>query len=328
MPSLTCTVTQEKWPIDGSFRISRGRKTDAEVVIVTLSDGALVGRGEAVPYGRYGESVSSVMREIKAIIPQVEAGLDRAALLTRLPAGAARAAIDGALWDLEAKRFDRPVFDLAGMGALQPVLTCYTISLDEPDKMAAAALDAQNHPLLKLKLGGGSDHEAMRSVRCALPAHRLVVDANEAWGEDTLPSLIETAHDCNIELVEQPLPAGQDDFLHDFSSPVPLCADESFHTLDDLEAIALKYQAINIKIDKTGGLTHALEVLVAARLHDLKLMVGCMVSTSLAMAPAFVLTPCADWVDLDGPLLLAKDRDHGLVANEGLLSPPSRLLWG
>ena len=330
MSGIKCSVTRQKWPIDGPFRISRGSKTHAEVVLFEITHGSLTGRGEAVPYTRYGESVKSVLGQIKDTIPAVQAGLTRLDLLKVLPAGAARNAIDAALWDIEAKTRNQPVSYIAGFGELKPVVTCYTISLDTPEKMSKAALEAQYHPLLKLKLGGGleNDRDAMRAVRRVLPQHRLVVDANEGWTQGTLFPLLDIALECNIELVEQPLPADQDDLLREITSPVPLCADESFHTLDDLPAMGEKYHAINIKTDKTGGLTHALSILMAARSTNLKIMVGCMVSTSLAMAPAFVLSSMAQWVDLDGPLLLAKDREPGLVAHNGVLSPPERELWG
>lgn len=330
MSSYKLSVSRQKWPINGSFRISRGAKTHAEVVYVEIEYEGNIGKGEAVPYARYGESPKSVIQQIKAVKPQITTGISRLDLLKAMPPGAARNAIDAALWDLEAKILNQPASVIANLGLLPPVLTCYTISLDEPEKMAAAALSAQYHPLLKLKLGGSLklDRAAMRAVRSALPQHRLVIDANEGWTEDSLFPLLDTAYECQIELVEQPLPADRDEILADFSPPVPLCADESFHTINDLPEIAEKYQAINIKTDKTGGLTHALAVEIAARNAGLKIMVGCMVATSLAMAPAFLLTPQADWVDLDGPLLLSKDRDYGLSAHNGVISPPDRELWG
>lgn len=330
MPRFKLSVSRQKWPINGSFRISRGSKRHAEVVYIEIKNGDEIGRGEAVPYARYGETTKSVILQIKEMSKALEAGISRLDLLKQMPPGAARNAIDAALWDLEAKRINQPPSVLANLGELSPVLSCYTISLDQPEKMAEAALRAQYHPLLKLKLGGtlAADQAAMRAVRRALPQHRLVVDANEGWTEDTLFPLLDTAYDCGIELVEQPLPGDRDHILLDFAPLVPLCADESFHTIDDITAIAEKYQAINIKTDKTGGLTHALAVLIAARNANLKVMIGCMVGTSLGMAPAFVLTKDADWVDLDGPLLLMKDRDHGLTAHNGILTPPDRLLWG
>lgn len=330
MPSCKISVSRQKWPINGSFRISRGVKRHAEVVYLEITRDGQTGRGEAVPYARYGETTKSVINQIKEMSDDLEVGLTRHELLTAMPAGAARNAIDAALWDIEAKHFNQPPSVLANLGELTPVLSCFTISLDTPEKMSEAALRAQYHPLLKLKLGGGleNDRRAMNSIRRALPLHRLVIDANEGWTEDTIFPLLDTAYDCNIELVEQPLPTDRDEFLTGINSPVPLCADESFHTIDDIENIATKYQAINIKTDKTGGLTHALAVLMAARNANLKIMVGCMVGTSLAMAPAFVLTKGADWVDLDGPLLLQKDRDYGLSEHNGILTPPDRALWG
>lgn len=330
MSDVKCTVTRQKWPINGQFRISRGSKTHADVVYVEIRKGDIIGRGEAVPYARYGETVKSVIRDIKAEAKNIAAGATRLDLVRLMQAGAARNALDAALWDIEAKTQNQPPAILTGMGELKPVLSCFTISLDTPENMAAAALKAQYNPLLKLKLGGGlqADQAAMQAVRRALPQHRLVVDANEGWTRGSIFPLLDTASECRIELVEQPLPANQDDILADLDPDVPICADESFHTLDDIEKIQTKYQAINIKTDKTGGLTHGLGVLLAARSAGLRVMVGCMVGTSLAMAPAFVLTPFADWVDLDGPLLLAKDREGGLIAHNGVLTPPSRDLWG
>ena len=330
MSSFKFSVTRQKWPIDGHFRISRGAKRHAEVVYLELTKENITGKGEAVPYARYGETPKSVIQQIKDMASKLEHGMTRLDLVGAMPAGAARNAIDSALWDIEAKRHNQPPSILLNSGPLKPVLSCYTISLDTPEKMAQAALKSQYHPLLKLKLGGGleQDRQAMLAIRRALPLHRLVVDANEGWTQGTLFPLLDTAYDCKIELVEQPLPVDQDDILQDLAPSVPICADESFHTIEDLKAIANKYQAINIKTDKTGGLTHALSVLIAAKSANLKIMVGCMVGTSLAMAPAFVLAQDADWVDLDGPLLLLKDRGHGLTAHNGILTPPDRELWG
>ncbi|GJM02555.1 MAG: dipeptide epimerase [Rhodomicrobium sp.] len=330
MSRYRLSVTRQKWPINGSFRISRGSKRYAEVVYVEITYGDFKGCGEAVPYARYGETTKSVIHQIKDISPAIEQGLTRLELVKTMPPGAARNAIDAALWDLEAKSLNQPAALLANIEQVPPVLTCYTISLNTAEKMAEAALQAQYHPLLKLKLGAGlkEDRAAMLAVRRALPQHRLVIDANEGWTEDTLFPLMDTAYECGIELIEQPLPVSRDEILRDLDPMLPICADESFHTIDDLEEIAEKYQAINIKTDKTGGLTHALAVHIAARNLGLKIMVGCMVGTSLAMAPAFLLSADADWVDLDGPLLLQKDRPFGLSAHNGILTPPERELWG
>ncbi len=330
MSQRKITVSRQKWPINGTFRISRGTKRSAEVVYVEIKDGDIVGRGEAVPYARYGETPRSVIKQIKQMSKHIEGGMTRLQLIAFMAPGAARNAIDAALWDIEAKMINQPASALANVGILKPVLTAYTISLDTPENMAKAALEAQYHPLLKLKLGGGlaSDRSAMITVRHALPQHRLIVDANEAWTADSLFPLLDTAYECNIELVEQPLPVNSDQLLSSFTPPVPICADESFHTIDDIEIIKERYQAVNIKIDKTGGLTHALAVQIAARDADLKIMIGCMVASSLAMAPAYVLTGDADWVDLDGPLLLSTDREHGLQTHNGVIYPPERELWG
>lgn len=330
MAQRKLSVTRQKWPINGTFRISRGSKSKAEVIVVELTEAGIKGRGEAVPYARYDETCKSVIKEIKAIAPHIENGLTRLQLLSFMAPGAARNAIDAALWDLEAKLINQPASSIANMGELKPVITAYTLSLDTPSNMANAALSAQYHPLLKLKLGGDllQDQAAMVAVRRALPQHRLIVDANEAWTPESIFPLLDTAYECGIELIEQPLPTHMDHMLANISPQVPLCADESFHTIEDLETIQKRYQAVNIKIDKTGGLTYALAVMIAAKNANLKIMIGCMVASSLAIAPAFILTRDADWVDLDGSLLLSKDREHGLKAHNGILDPPSRELWG
>ncbi len=330
MSDISCTVTRQKWPINGQFRIARGSKTHAEVVYLEIKKGHIVGRGEAVPYAHYGENPKSVIKEIKSQFPKLKTGLNRLDLLHSMPAGAARNAIDAALWDIEAKEANQPPTLLASMGDPGPVLSCFTISLDTAEKMSKAALASQYHPLLKLKLGGGleNDRAAMLGVRRALPQHRLVIDANEGWTEGTVFPLLDTALECNIELVEQPLPSDQDDILVDLDHPVPICADESFHTIDDLETISAKYQAINIKIDKTGGLTHALAVHYAAKNAGLKIMIGCMVGTSLGMAPAMLLGQGPDIIDLDGPLWLTQDRDFGITYEGRRMYFPSADLWG
>ena len=245
-----------------------------------------------------------------------------------MPAGAARNAIDCALWDFEAKTSGRRVHELAGLSAPAPVTTCFTISLGTPDEMAAKARAAAHRPLLKLKLGGSGDAERVAAVRAAVPQARLVADANEAWTIDQLPALMQACRRARIELVEQPLPAGQDDALATLERLVPLCADESVHTAADLPRLARLYDAVNIKLDKTGGLTEALAMSAAAQAAGLKIMMGCMVGTSLGMAPALLLAQRAAWVDLDGPLLLASDREHGLRYDGGTVFPPEAALWG
>jgi L-alanine-DL-glutamate epimerase-like enolase superfamily enzyme len=326
-PSSAATMidaTAESWPIAGRFVISRGAKTEAVVVVATVGDGRHTGRGEAVPYARYGETVEAVLAQIRsATTPLTRADLGRA-----MPAGAARNALDCALWDLEAKAAGLPVAELAGLMPPGPVTTCYTLSLDTPDAMAARAHAVAHLPLLKLKLGGEGDAERMAAVRAARPDARLVADANEAWTADQLQPLLAAAAASRFELIEQPLPADNDAVLAHVPHPLPVCADESAHTRADLARIAGRYEAVNIKLDKAGGLTEALAMVAAARDHGLDVMVGCMVATSLAMAPAFLLAQGARWADLDGPLLLARDRDNGLLVRHGVVEPPGSALWG
>ncbi|HEY4200965.1 MAG TPA: N-acetyl-D-Glu racemase DgcA [Devosiaceae bacterium] len=321
-------VAIKRFPIAGSFVISRGAKTEAAVVTATVSDGALFGRGECVPYARYGETVESTAAALEVMAQSVADGLDRRQLQQAMPAGAARNALDCALWDLEAKRAGRRVAELAGLGHPAPVVTAFTISLGTPDSMAAAALRARHLPLLKLKLGGEGDVERLEAVRVAVPGARLVVDANEAWTPAMLEAHFAACAALGVELIEQPLPAGADAALAEIAHPVPVCADESIHGLTSLAELGGRYEAINIKLDKTGGLTEALELATAARAAKLDIMVGCMVGTSLAMAPALLLAGFARWVDLDGPLLLAADRTHGLRYVDGVAQPADVELWG
>jgi L-alanine-DL-glutamate epimerase-like enolase superfamily enzyme len=328
MPAaLKVEAAVETWPIAGTFVISRGAKREAAVVLARLSDGTSAGRGECCPYARYGETVDGVRGAIAAL-GEVHS---RAELLQRMPAGAARNAVDCALWDWEAKRAGTSAATLAGLPALRPVTTAYTISLGAPAEMAAKAA-ASGMPLLKLKLGGttqsGDDAERLRRVRAACPATRLIADANEAWSPDALPGLMAVAAETGLELIEQPLPAGADKALEEIERRVPVCADESLHTRAELTDLARRYDAINIKLDKAGGLTEALALAAAARAAGLRIMVGCMVATSLAMAPALLLAQDADWVDLDGPLLLARDRHPGLFYEGALVHPPLPELWG
>ncbi len=319
----------ERWPVAGRFTISRGSLTLIEVVVVTVSGDGQSGRGEAVPYARYGESVASVLTQLRSVAGEVAAGLDRAGLRARLPAGSARNALDAALWDLEARQTGRPVWALAGLPAPQPLVTAYTLSLDTPEVMGRAARKEADRPLLKLKLGGGdADVERLAAVRAGAPDARLIVDANEGWQAGELERLIAACAAAGVELIEQPLPAGADEALCGLSSPVAICADESVHDLGTLDRIMGRYDTINIKLDKTGGLTEALLLRQAARERGLGIMVGCMVSTSLAMAPAMLVAQDADVVDLDGPLLLARDRSPAIRYERSLMHPPSPALWG
>lgn len=322
-PSLEIAV--ETFPIAGAFTISRGTRTEATVVLATLRDGSSVGRGEAVPYARYGESVASVVAQMRAIpVPQ-----SRAELMTALPAGAARNALDCAFWDLEAKRSGVPVAQLAAVPtSTAPLMTCFTLSLDRPDAMAGKAREAADKRLLKIKLGAEGDAERMRAIRAARPDARLVADANEGWRIADLAELLAVAAETGFELIEQPLPAGKDEALRGLARPVAVCADESAHTSADVARVAGLYDAINIKLDKAGGLTEALEMLAVARSAGLKVMVGCMLATSLAMAPAWLLATKAAWIDLDGPLLLAGDRAPGITYLGDQMLPPPSALWG
>ncbi len=324
MPHPSISATAETWPIAGRFVIARGAKTEAVVIVASVSDGRLTGRGEAVPYARYGETIEGTLASIRAL-PAVAS---RQELARSLPPGAARNAVDCALWDWEAKALGSPAYALAGLAPPAAVTTCYTLSLDTAEAMADKARSVRHLPILKLKLGGEGDAARMAMVRQARPDARLVADANEAWSPADVERLLAAAAAAGIELIEQPLPAGEDEMLARIPHPVAICADESVHTLADLPRLAGRYDAINIKLDKAGGLTEALALAEAARAADFRIMVGCMVSTSLAMAPALLLAQDADWVDLDGPLLLARDREHGLVIRDGVIAPPSRELWG
>jgi L-alanine-DL-glutamate epimerase-like enolase superfamily enzyme len=322
--ALKVEASVETWPIAGTFTISRGAKREAEVVVARVTDGTSSGRGECCPYARYGETVEGVRQSILAQ-GQVRS---RAELLQRMPAGAARNALDCALWDWGAKRAGARAAAMAGLPPLHPVTTAYTISLAAPEEMAAKAAAAPSMPLLKLKLGGAGDAERMRRVRAACPRTRLIADANEAWTPPILPELMAVAVETGLELIEQPLPAGADAALAGIDHRVPVCADESLHTRVELADLARLYDAVNIKLDKAGGLTEAIALAAAARAAGLRVMVGCMVATSLAMAPALLLAQAADWVDLDGPLLLARDRSPGLVYDGALIHPPPPELWG
>jgi L-alanine-DL-glutamate epimerase-like enolase superfamily enzyme len=318
----------ERWPIAGRFVIARGAKTEAEVVVAELVAGAHCGRGEAVPYARYGETTEGVLQQIEAARDALEAGAERGVLQDLLPAGAARNALDCALWDLEAKQAGARAWTLAGRARLDPVKTSFTLSLDAPDAMAEAARAHARWPMLKLKIGAADHLDRIAAVRAAAPRTRLVVDANEALAFDELVRLAPELARLDVKLLEQPLPASDDEALEGFASPVPLCADESLHTRAELAACARRYRAVNIKLDKAGGLTEALALKAAAQALGLEIMAGCMVSTSLAMAPALILAQGARFVDLDGPLLLAADRTPGLPISGALIEPPSPELWG
>lgn len=318
------TATVETFPIEGTFTISRGAKREAVVVVASISDGRHTGRGECTPYARYGETVDGVAEAIRSY----RGPLDRTALQAAVKPGAARNAIDCALWDLEAKSSGKRIHGLAGLPAPAPLTTAFTLSLGAPDEMAAKARAAADKPLLKIKLGGADDVSRLNAIRAARPDARIIVDANEGWTGETLPSMMRAAHSAGVELIEQPLPAGRDGALANRERLVPVCADESLHTRADLARLATLYDAVNIKLDKTGGLTEALLLRDEAIAHGLKIMVGCMVATSLAMAPAILVAQGASWCDLDGPLLLARDRSPALRYDGATLYPPSPELWG
>ncbi|MCZ8271718.1 MAG: dipeptide epimerase [Beijerinckiaceae bacterium] len=321
-------VDIERFPIAGTFTISRGSRTEAVVVTAAIREGAQTGRGECVPYARYGETVEGVAETIRGMADRIAAGIDRQALRQMLPGGAARNALDCALVDLESKLAGKPAHLLLGCSPPGRHVTCYTLSLGTPESMEEAARAANGRALLKVKLGGEGDVARIAAVRRGAPKSRLVVDANEAWGAETLRANLDACAAAGVELIEQPLPAGQDEALSGIVSPIPLCADESMHDSKSLAHLPPWYSAINIKLDKTGGLTDALELRAAALAKGLKIMVGCMVGTSLAMAPALLLAEGASFVDLDGPLLLAKDRDPALSYPESFVEPAGPGLWG
>ena len=322
------SVAVEHYPIAGSFRISRGVKTEATVITCTIGEAGFRGRGECVPYMRYGETVDGVRDAIEAMTPLISEGPDRLALLDAMPPGAARNAIDCAMWDLEARLAGCRASRFLCKTAPRPLTTAYTISLDTPEAMAAAARSAGTNPLLKLKLGADGDVERMRAVAKAAPRCRLIVDANEGWTPENLPENLAAAAENRIELVEQPLAADRDEVLRNIESPMAICADESAHVAADVGQLAGLYDAVNIKLDKAGGLTAATAMQNMAKSLGMKTMVGCMVGTSLSMAPAVLLAQDADYVDLDGPLLLAGDRTPGLHYENTLVFPPDREVWG
>jgi L-Ala-D/L-Glu epimerase len=327
-PAPTLAVRVERWPIAGSFTISRGAKTEAVVVVAELSDGSHRGRGECVPYARYGETVDGVATAIEAMADPIANGLDRERLQTAMAAGAARNALDCAFWDLAARQNDRRVHELLGLASPQAVTTAYTISLASPDAMAQAATKAADRALLKVKLGGAQDPARIAAVRRAAPRAELIVDANEAWTPDDLARNLAACAQAGVTLVEQPLPADRDDALAQIARPLPICADESVHASASLSALVGKYDAVNIKLDKTGGLTEALAMAGEAERLGFTLMIGCMVATSLAMAPAMLVAQRARVVDLDGALLLARDRPDGLVYDGSRIHPSTPALWG
>ncbi|WP_126974837.1 N-acetyl-D-Glu racemase DgcA [Frigidibacter oleivorans] len=321
---MELTVTPDTFRLAQVFTISRGSRTEARVLTVRITEGGVTGRGECVPYARYGETLDSVTAQIESL----PARFTRPELQHLLPAGAARNAVDCALWDLEAKRAGRRAWDLAGLPAPGPLVTCYTLSLDEPERMREQAAANAHRPVLKIKLGTPNDMARLAAVRAGAPDTPIVVDANEGWTPEIYADLAPHLLKMGVKLVEQPLPAGADEMLAAMARPVPVCADESCHDRHSLDALAGKYDMVNIKLDKTGGLTEALALRDEARSRGFGVMVGCMVGSSLAMAPAVLVAQGAAVVDLDGPLLLAEDRDHPLDYSGGKVWPPEAALWG
>jgi L-alanine-DL-glutamate epimerase-like enolase superfamily enzyme len=324
---LELTTQIERFPTAGAWTISRGSVSEIAVVVAEARLGDAVGRGECRPYPRYDETPEGVVAEIEAAAralardPDADPG-------QLMPAGAARNAVDCALWDLRAKRAGRPVWQLAGLPEPKPVVTAYSIALDTPERMRAKAAENAHRPLLKVKLGGKGDLERIRAVREGAPTARILVDANEGWTAESYSAIAPELVALGVAMVEQPLPAWDDDALRGMERPLPVCADETCHDRASLPAIAGKYDMINIKLDKTGGLTEALALRTEAERLGLKVMVGCMLATSLAMAPALLVAQGAAIVDLDGPLLLAQDRPHGLTYDGSGVHPPTPELWG
>ena len=326
VPTLDAKI--EHWPIEGNFTISRGAKTEAVVVVAEVGHGGITGRGECVPYPRYGETPEATLAAILAMKDAIGGGLNREAMQAAMPPSAARNALDCALLDLEAKQSGKRIWDRLGRPAPRACVTAYTISLGSPETMAAATAKAAHRPLLKIKLGGDGDGMRIAAVRKAAPDCELIVDANEAWTEANLEQNLAACANAGVTLVEQPLPAGQDGRLAHIKRPIAVCADESVHDRASLGTLRERYDAVNIKLDKTGGLTEALAMADAAAAQGFDIMVGCMVATSLSMAPAMLLAQRARFVDLDGPLLLKRDRDGGLRYDGSLVYPPDAALWG
>lgn len=321
----TVSARPETWSLARPFRIARGSKNEARVIVVEVAQEGMTGRGECVPYARYGETQESVLAGITRLAGTVEGGAGRDDLRE---AGAARNGVDCALWDLEARLAGRTVWQHAGLSEPSSLVTAWTIGIDSPQAMMRAAADNRTRPLLKVKLDGECIMERMRAVREGAPGARLVIDANEAWTMEQLLRVVDDLAGLGVEMIEQPLPAGKDEALAGYRCPLVLCADESCHTTDDVERLADRYDMVNIKLDKAGGLTGALALRQAARNRGLRVMVGCMVSTSLAMAPAMLVAEDADIVDLDGPLMLHVDREGGIRYDGSVMHPPHVSLWG
>ncbi|MCX8477062.1 MAG: dipeptide epimerase [Sphingomonas sp.] len=324
----TLRAQHDSFPLNQPFRISRGVKTQAEVVTVELEQGGMVGRGEGVPYARYGESIESALAAIEEARDAIEGGADRAQLLGLLPPGAARNAIDCALWDLETRLSGRSV--AAKIGAPEPerLASALTIGIDTPMAMAVAASRIADAPVIKVKVDATIPDAQIRAVRNAAPDAKLIVDPNESWDQQLVRAMQRVLVALRVDLLEQPVPAGADEWLEDFTPEVPICADEAVHVAGDLDRVARRYQVVNVKLDKSGGLTAALELAQAARARGLGLMTGCMISSSLSIAPALHVARMSDFVDLDGPLWLREDRPGGVRDEAGYMVPPQEGFWG
>lgn len=325
---MNLIVSNDSFRLAQVFTISRGSRTQADVITVKLENNGFAGFGECVPYARYGETMESVNLQIESVRGAIAEGMTRAELQSALPVGTARNALDCAMWDIEAKQGNTTVWQLAGLPEPKSVTTCFTLSLESPEKMLAAASKSASMPILKIKLGGDGDLDRLRAVREGAPNSQLVVDANEGWSVDDYHKLAPVMVELGVALVEQPLPADNDDALKGIERTLPVCADESCHDRASLEKLHGKYDFINIKLDKTGGLTEALALKAAAEDAGFKIMVGCMVSTSLAMAPGLLVAQGAALVDLDGPLLLAEDRTPAIAFEGAIMSPAPSALWG
>lgn len=322
------SARHDRFPLERPFRISRGEKTAADVIAVTVRSDGAEGRGEGVPYPRYGESIESVLDQIAAVQPEIERGVRRAELIDLMPPGSARNAVDCALWDWEAKHAGTSVSALLGAPLPDRLATALTIGIDTPEAMGRAAAAIAGAPLVKVKVEASDPAAAVRAVRAAAPDAALIVDPNECWDEALLRAIMPVLVDCRVAVLEQPVPAADDAWLEGYASPVPICADEAIHTVAELDVVAARYDAVNVKLDKAGGLTAGLELAQATRARGLKLMSGCMVCSSLGIAPALHIARLADWADLDGPLWLAEDREGGITEQAGWLNPPVAGFWG